>query len=302
MSADSCPQNGGIPNSPLFQLAASMPSAGTAETAPDTASLRLKSSIEYSLTPPPVIARVVSDCDCTYRLIRKQQTLETENGIAKALAMLRMRSEGLCNDNAPILGGRNMWRALFYSRPVTGNESSCYYSCYMAVRAVSVLFVLSLLLTVAGLGALRGVGSPSASEYTPSAPTSSAQREAPPQNLANKQHTSLTGVSVSIDSSSLVTDSANPVLTGTAQGITQIGLVISKGKSIPAKQYEGPGSVRNQVWGYDSGNPGFIFSDGHWSASVDYRVHQPVLQQGVYTVAIYGHSYLLTYDYLTVQR
>lgn len=68
---DSCSQSGDIPNSPLLQLAASMPSAGTAETAPLGASsaAQIQSWIFVSLAAPKggeivrVTMIVVARCD-----------------------------------------------------------------------------------------------------------------------------------------------------------------------------------------------------------------------------------------------
>jgi len=56
------------------------------------------------------------------------------------------------------------------------------------------------------------------------------------------------------------------------------------------------------VWGSASGNGRFTLSDGRWSAVVDYREHIPLLTPGIYTVAVYGYSYILTFDYLTVEQ
>ncbi|UFS89565.1 hypothetical protein LPJ38_01905 [Bradyrhizobium daqingense] len=129
-----------------------------------------------------------------------------------ARAMLGARSEDCCTAVALSLTGRDGWHVWLYRRSVTRDESSCYNSSYMMLRAISALFVLSIVLIVAVLGTLsRGSSSPSASEYAVSAPTSSAQRGASPQKLANNYYSSSTGASASIDLSSLAKDSANPI-------------------------------------------------------------------------------------------
>lgn len=95
--------------------------------------------------------------------------------------MLGARSEDFCTAVALSLTGRDGWHVSFYRRSVTRDESSCYYSGYMAVRAISALFVLAIVL----LGTLEGVGSPSASEHAAPPSTSSAQRATSAQDSPN---------------------------------------------------------------------------------------------------------------------
>jgi hypothetical protein len=132
------------------------------------------------------------------------------------------------------------------------------------------------------------------------------QSRAVPHGNSKKFNPTSDVASAIIDPDSLVTDSANPTITGSVSNIPDIGIIISKGKTVPAAQYNGPGSVPNQVWGGFSGNPGFSILHGHWSAKVqinrDAYPPLPVLQPGIYTVAVYGYSYLLTYGVLTVNN
>lgn len=166
----------------------------------------------------------------------------------------------------------------------------------MTVRIVGVFLVL---ICIAVFAANRGIIS-TPEEQQLSLPTTSVQRLANLPNTAIGQRPSLVEATATIDPISLTTTSANPIITGTASNISEISIIISKGKTTPAALYGGPGSVPAPVWGDFSGNPGFSLSNGHWSATVDYRVHAPVLRPGIYTVAIYGYSHLLTYGPLMV--
>jgi hypothetical protein len=213
--------------------------------------------------------------------------------------MLRARGDFVHMLAEPMVAELDIPRILSLAGALRGGGTACYDVRYMTVRVAGILLALITLCTAA-LAANRGVGS-TPQEQQLSLPTTSARHLGDLPNAANTQESNLVAATAKIDSMSLTTNSANPTITGTASSISEISIDIARGRIIPPSQYDGPGSIPNEVWGYASGNPGFSLSNGHWSATVDYRVHAPVLQPGIYSVAIYGYSQLLTYGTLMVQ-
>src|SRR5205823_134878 len=110
---DGCPQNGDSPNSPFAQLAASMPSVGTAEMASD---LPARAAVESKLD----IRSPYSGTDCLATVIA-------------ALGVAQSRGEHACNlylhDHRP----RNEHGRLRHQQPWSDHrllyrsESSCIY-------------------------------------------------------------------------------------------------------------------------------------------------------------------------------
>jgi len=127
-----------------------------------------------------------------------------------ALAMQGTHSEN-CTAVAPSLHGRAGWPVLFLRRSVSRDENSCYNSKHMTTRAIAAMVVLLIALSVLVLGTLGGIGTPSASEHTPAASTSSARRAAFPKNFANHYYGGSTGASSPIGPSSRPMNSPSKV-------------------------------------------------------------------------------------------
>jgi hypothetical protein len=171
--------------------------------------------------------------------------------------------------------------------------------------AVAFLVILGLgTIAIYSPGSAGPLGQPRSPALRPTGSPQQAETERNHQGAGNPAGYPIgypVGGSVNIDAGALIAHSANPEITGTASNIPEFAIDIIEGRRIPPAQYAGPGTIPHQIWGGVIDCSRDCFSNGRWSTTVDYSTHTPVLHSGIYTLAVYAYSYLLTYRYLTVQ-